>query len=169
MINDRGYRIRLFMIQLSAKPDTTQVQKLLKYICSKINEGAGLDDDQQISADNTGTLYWIDPTTEVVWADVIGGDEAWKELKQVIGAPHDHGGYFEDNKETIFQYYHERSFTPDFARCLRAPTEQVAKEYLEQMDSKMAATNETEAMVLDHEGDATMEEDDDEGDDDSDM
>ena len=121
MLNNRGYDVRLFVIQCAEEPPVASIMKLARYISEKINEIPTNFTTITVVPDK---FFWIPCSDNPVWSDVIGSDAALKTLVEKTGVPK--AGYYEANHGTIHSYFRPHTFTLDLARVLRAPIEQVA-------------------------------------------
>jgi len=126
MRNERGYFMRLFCIYTKGEPPTRpSLLHLGRHICAQLNAIKGND---TVTTLDEATCFWLDPIN-VVWADVIGFDEALKNLMKETSTPLPYDGFYEAHENTIHTYFHQRSLDIEFADILFAPMRELHPSY----------------------------------------
>jgi len=126
MRNERGYFMRLFCIYTKGEPPTRpSLLHLGRHICAQLNAIKGND---TVTTLDEATCFWLDPIN-VVWADVIGFDEALKNLMKETSTPFPYDGFYEAHENTIHTYFHRRSLDIELADILFAPMRELHPSY----------------------------------------
>jgi hypothetical protein len=72
-------------------------------------------------------IFWLGGVR--CWSEVIGSDAALKNLFAITGHPHD-DSYYKTHKEAIDEHFQPHTYSPDLARVLRAPMDQLHPNFL---------------------------------------
>jgi len=118
VVNNRGYKIRMFIIPCDNRPPEQALHGLATRICKEVNAMPG---NNTIASVQEGSLLWL--TEDVVWSDAIGVDRAFEKLCMKTGQPGTN--FYEENISVIHTFFHRETFSMDLARALHAPIEQV--------------------------------------------
>jgi hypothetical protein len=81
-----------------------------------VNSARGND---TVAAVDKDTYFWLEDP--VVWSDVIGNDEAVKNLLKETNTIHAAAGFYDANKALIHSYFHRGLFSAELAAMLHAP------------------------------------------------
>lgn len=119
VFNSRGNSVRLFVVYMENffQFSHTVLATLLRMICNNINMR---NKKLLVALDNRDMLL---KGCERVssWADVLGKDQAIKELKKVTGVQQFDLHFYNIHKETIRCFFGVRNLDIDTARLLHAP------------------------------------------------
>jgi hypothetical protein len=135
-LNQKNYKLRLFAVFTENIPDEGMAIKLGKLICNQINITPGNNTTISVKEDY---YFWLDQP--VVWSDVIGHEQAFKEIINHKGQPY--SGFFEEHEELIHSYFHPCSFDHSLARALYAPNTSLHPSLLCEENQLQEQTNES--------------------------
>ena len=122
--NNKGYRTRLFAINIETTPPTHEVlQSIGLHICKQVNEAP---ENKIVASVDKKDFIWIrDPT----WADIIGIDQATRRLKEVIGSFNKDS--YNQYSETVHSYFRANQLPQYLGRLIGAPDDQIEQDICE--------------------------------------
>lgn len=120
MENNKGYAIRLFVIQLACRPPKDSPVNIGQYICRHVNATPGNKTTIVVDEEN---FFWIEPEQKPVWADVVGSQAALTRLLGMTGPLT--ADFFNTYKEAIHQHFQPKTLSLELARILHAPNDEL--------------------------------------------
>jgi hypothetical protein len=116
--NAKGYFVRVFLIcTQGARPPRQSLLHLGNHICAQLNAIKGND---TITSLDEQTFFWLGED-DVVWADVVGSDEAYKLLLKETNTAVPLPGFYEEHATVIHTYFRPMSFSKELLANLHAP------------------------------------------------